>query len=236
MRSFIVMGMFLASFASMAGNDYREDRSLSIDAQGLEAMRIDAGAGSLDVQGIDGLEEIEVRATIVVPDTTDEKARKHIEKAMELSLERRGDEATLISDFDNGFWGNGMGASIDLEVRCPTDVYLTIDDGSGSVEVVDVAGGVSIDDGSGSINVRNVGSVFIDDGSGSIDVEFASGDVEIIDGSGSIDVRSVNGSVIIDDGSGKIRVSDVEHDLTIVDDGSGSVSIANVKGNVAQDT
>jgi len=236
MRSFIVMGMFLASFASMAGNDYHEDRELGIDAGGLEAMRIEAGAGTLDVQGIDGLTNIEVSATIVVPDTTDDKAKEHIEKAMELSLTRDGNEATLVSDFDNGFWGNGMGASIDLEVRCPAGVELNIDDGSGSLEVRGVVGGISIDDGSGSIDVSKVGSVFIDDGSGSIDVESASGDVSIIDGSGSIDVRAVEGSVTIDDGSGRIRVSDVENDLIIVDDGSGSVSISNVRGNVAQDT
>jgi len=236
MRSFIVMGMFLASFASMAGNDYRENRDLAIDAAGLDTIRIDAGAGSLDVKGVEGLAEIEVKATIVVPDTTAEKAQNHIDKAMELSLARDGDEAILVSGFDNGFWGNGMNASIDLEVRCPAGIDLYIDDGSGSLEVTDTRAAVTIDDGSGSIDVSNVGDLSIDDGSGSIDVSFATGDVSIIDGSGSIDVRSVGGSVTIDDGSGTIRVSDVENDVIIVDDGSGGVSIANVKGNVEQDT
>ncbi len=236
MRSFVVMAMFLASFSHAAWTDYEEVRELSLDADGIEELDIRAGAGSLDVQGVEGQGSIVVTATIVVADADEDEAAKIIAKRMELSLDERDGKAILKSDFDSGFMGAGPNARIDLEVRIPSGLNLAIDDGSGSIDVRDIAAGVKIDDGSGSIDVENVASLYIDDGSGSIDVERVAGDVEVEDGSGSINVRGVSGSVTIDDGSGSIKVSDVEEDLVIVDDGSGGLKFSDIRGTVKQDT
>ena len=236
MRSFIVMAMFLASFASAAWKDYTEVRDLELDSNGIDRLEIDAGAGSMDIKGVAGLNRIVVKATVVVPDADDDDAIKLIEKRLKLSLDRNGGQAKLDSWFEEGFFGNGSGARIDLEISMPTGIDVSIDDGSGSIDVSDIAAAVSIDDGSGSIDLQNVGKVIIDDGSGSIDVSNAAGDVSIVDGSGSITVRSVDGSVSIDDGSGGINVNDVEGDLIIVDDGSGGLSFSNVRGTVEQDS
>ncbi len=236
MRSFIVMAMFLASFANAAWNEYTEVRDLKIDAKGIDILEIDAGAGNMDVKGVAGLENIVVKATVIVPDADADDAMKVIEKKMKLSLDRKDNHAKLDSWFEDGFFGKGSSARIDLEVSVPTGVDVSIDDGSGSIEVNDIAAAVSIDDGSGSIDLRNVANVNIDDGSGSIEISNVAGDVSIVDGSGSINVRSVTGSVTIDDGSGGIDVSDVGQDLIIVDDGSGEFRFADVRGTVHQDT
>jgi DUF4097 and DUF4098 domain-containing protein YvlB len=236
MRSFIVMAMFVVSLAHAGWSDYEEVRNLDLDADGVSQLSIKAGAGSMDVTGVRGLDKIAVKATVVVPDTDEDKAVKVIEKKMTLSLDQQGSEAQLDAWFDDGSMGFGSNAHIVLEVSVPQGLSVNIDDGSGSLNVRDVAGDVTIDDGSGSIDVDNVASLKIDDGSGSIDVENASGDVSIVDGSGSISVVHVKGSVTIDDGSGSIKVSDVENDLIIIDDGSGSLSISDVRGSVDQET
>lgn len=236
MRSFIVMAMFAASLAHAGWSDYEEVRNLDLDADGVSQLSITAGAGSMDVTGVSGLDKISVKATIVVPDTDEDEAVNVIEKKMTLSLDQQGSEAQLDAWFDDGFMGSGSNAHIVLEVSVPQGLAVNIDDGSGSLDVRDVAGDVTIDDGSGSIDVDNVANLKIDDGSGSIDVENASGDVSIVDGSGSISVVHVKGSVTIDDGSGSIKVSDVENDLIIVDDGSGSLSFSDVRGSVDQET
>jgi hypothetical protein len=235
MRSLIAMAIFLASFASAAASDYEETRDLTVDASGVETLIIDVGAGSLDVAGVDGLDTIEVKAVIVIADADEEDGRKIIEKNLVLTLGRDGSRAELESEFDNGFWGSNSSGRVDLEVRAPSTLAVSIDDGSGSMDVSNFSADVSIDDGSGSIDVQNVGALKIDDGSGSIDVSGATGDVYINDGSGSIAVDAVGGSVTIDDGSGSIRVSDVAEDLIIVDDGSGSVSFSDVRGTVDQE-
>ena len=236
MRSIIVIAMFAASLAQAEWADYEEVRDMDLDVDGISQLSIKAGAGSMDVTGVSGLDKISVRATIVVPNADEDDALNVIEKKMTLTLDQKGSEARLNAWFDDGFMGIGSNAHIVLEVSVPQGLSVNIDDGSGSLDVIDVAGDVTIDDGSGSIDVKNVANLKIDDGSGSIDVDDVSGDVSIVDGSGSISVDHVKGSVTIDDGSGSIKISDVENDVIILDDGSGSVRITNVRGSVDQET
>lgn len=218
MRGFIVMTMFVASLALPGWTDYEELRDLDLGSDGISRLSIKAGAGSMDVAGVDGLNRITVKATIVVPDTNEDDALKIIAKDMTLSLQRKHGEARLEAWFDSGFMGFGTDSHIDLEISVPQSMA------------------VSIDDGSGLIDVSNVADLKIVDGSGSIDIVNVAGDVSIVDGSGSISVRHIAGSVTIDDGSGSIRVSDVENDLIIIDDGSGSLSFSDIRGTVEQET
>ena len=231
MRSFIVMAMFAASLAHAGWSDYEEVRDLELDAGGVSNFFVDAGAGSMTINGDAGAKSITVTATIQVDENDQEKAREIIAKRLTLTLDRDGDSAVLKSYFKHGIWG-GTDGSVKLEIVMPAGIPLCIDDGSGSILIEDVGSDVEIDDGSGSLKIYNVGAVDIDDGSGSIDIENASGDVAIVDGSGSITINKVGGSVTIDDGSGSINVRDVENDLIIEEDGSGGLTVADVRGNV----
>ena len=237
MRKTTIVAILSLSASGVAVADYEEVRELSVDTRGIDMLDVDAGAGSLDIVGVAGTNEITVTATIYVPGRNDERARKKIEEDMTLSLEKDSDTAILKAYFDNGAWSFGDSPYIALEIRVPESLHLVVDDGSGSVEVSNVKGDISMDDGSGSLVMTDVGgNVGIDDGSGSIRIRNVGGDLTINDGSGSIDVRGVAGSVVIDDGSGSIDVSDVEEDLIIVDDGSGGVDYSNIRGRVEQDT
>ena len=235
MRSFIVIAMFTASLAHAGWSDFEEVRDLELNAAGVSDFFIDAGAGSMTVQGDAKADSIKVTATIQVDESDEDKAREIIAKRLTLSLERDGDRVVLQSFFESSGWG-GSDGSVALEVVMPAGIPLRVDDGSGSIIIEDVVSDVEIDDGSGSLKIYNVGAVDVDDGLGSIVIENASGDVEIVDGSGSITVNKVGGSVTIDDGSGSINVSDVDKDLIIEEDGSGGISVSDVRGTVEQDT
>lgn len=236
MRSLIVIAMFTASLAHAAWNGYTEDRDLEIDTDGVSSFEIDAGAGSLVVTGVEDLHKILVTATINVPDKDADDAQELIEKELRLSLEKVRDEARLKAFFEDHSWGWGDAPSVDLDVQVPYGLALVVDDGSGSMKIIDVNSDIAVDDGSGSLRIEGAASVAIDDGSGSITVVGVSGDVEIEDGSGSITVEHVGGSVTIDDGSGGINVDDVEHDLVIIDDGSGGLNASNVRGIIDNDS
>ena len=236
MRSLIVMAMFTVSLAHAGWTDYEEVRDLDLDANGISQLTINAGAGSMDVIGVAGLDKITVKATIVIPNEDEDDAGRIIEKRMRLSLQEKSGEAELEAWFKSGLMSFGSSPYIVLEVNVPRGMAVNIDDGSGSIDIVDLAGDISIDDGSGSIDIRNVAHVRIDDGSGSIDLVNANGDVWITDGSGSISVEHVQGSVTIDDGSGSIEVIDIDNDLIIVDDGSGSLRFSDIRGMVDADT
>jgi len=231
MRGFVVMAMFAASLAHAAWKEHTELRDLQLSAAGVTILEVDTGAGSLTIRGLPDTHDIAVKAIIRVPGEDADSARKIMASDMKLVLDKARDHARLKATFDGRFWDNDHG-SIDLEVEMPADLALSVNDGSGSIDISDVEGFVTIEDGSGSVIVNNVGDLRIDDGSGSIKVSTASGDVSIDDGSGGITVRHVGGDVIIDDGSGGIDVVDVEHDLIIVDDGSGSLSVSDVRGTV----
>ena len=224
--------------------DVKMEKTLSVPSENLSILGIDAGAGSLEIIGVDNATEIQVEAKIV---TTKEKD-------FTLTLDTSGSTAYLVAEHNShsGFW-NGSSPSIDLVVTMPKSLLLDIEDGSGEIQISDVNNDIKIVDGSGSTNINNIkgnvdikdgsgsivmaqigGNVNIDDGSGSITIANVNGDLSIQDGSGGIDVLEVDGTVTIDDGSGDIDVNRAGG-LKIVESGSGGLEVANVTGEVEID-
>ena len=214
------------------GNDYVEVRDLRLDAADLDSLAIEAGAGSLTVSGDPGGSEILVTATITVPGSKEDKARKTIESDMTLELRREGDRAVISSYFGQGASGAGViNRPSLLRLRCRISWVSPSTTGRGRSAWRGSGATFQVNDGSGSLAMSDVGgAVTVEDGSGSITIERAGGDVRVVDGSGSIKVAHVTGSVIIDDGSGGINVNDVSEDLIIEDDGSGGLSFARIEG------
>ena len=232
---------------------FETTKTLSLPAQGLSRFELRTGAGSLTVTGRDGLTSIEVEAKVVARGVRDENMERYLKDRVELTLEKRGDVAVLVSRVrDAGFiFRFGGDDRIDLTVAVPKTLALMIDDGSGEILVEDmaaavriddgsgavrverVAGAVRVDDGSGDVVVRNIeGDLTIDDGSGDVEVYDVTGAVSVDDGSGEIVIRRVGGLVTVDDGSGDIDIEDVEKDVRLISTGSGDVSISGEKGRV----
>jgi len=213
---------------------FETSKTLSLPAEGLRQLRIDSGAGRLNVTGVDSLTTIEVTAEIYAGGESEKDMADFIKDHVELSLEKRGDRAVLMSGIEGHFHlFFSSDARINLTVRVPKSLAIEIDDGSGDMTVEDIAADVSIEDGSGGIRVERVaGDLRIEDSSGELDVEEVGGDVSIDDGSGSITVADVKGSVTVDDGSGSIDIDRVGRDVIIQDSGSGGVHIGRVDGRV----
>ncbi|MFC3032645.1 DUF4097 family beta strand repeat-containing protein [Pseudoalteromonas fenneropenaei] len=206
--------------------DVRETEQLQLDATGLRGLVADTDAGDISIEGVEGLDKVEILAKI---QTTD--ARGYL-----ITLERDGDKAQLIAKARGkepaGFaWYSGNSPRIDLVVRVPQGFTLDLDDDSGDIAISGLQGDITIEDDSGDIVLSGGAKVTIHDDSGDILVSNATGDVSIEDGSGDMLVKNIKGSVYINDGSGDIHI-DGANGLTIADAGSGDLSIHNVKGNV----
>ena len=65
--------------AAWDDDDYRETRELTLAADGVDELTIDAGAGSMVLEGESGTDEIDVRATVIVAGVDDDDARRYIE-------------------------------------------------------------------------------------------------------------------------------------------------------------
>ncbi|MDH5590012.1 MAG: hypothetical protein OEZ65_06605 [Gemmatimonadota bacterium] len=206
--------------------DFEATREAVVGVSGSELLRIVAGSGGLDVEGVEGLGEIRVVARACA-------TREADLDQLQVTLDSGSGEVLLSAHYpDVDGWRIGSRvASLDLKVQVPRGMAMDVEDSSGSMEIVG-SGALRIDDGSGSITVRDaLGDVDIDDGSGSVDVFGVRGDLVLEDGSGSLEIRDVTGAVRIDDGSGGVDVSDIGGDLTIRD-GSGSISARRIEGNL----
>jgi len=232
MRILIVI-LFLSVF--IFASNHVEERVLNLSADSITELDIECGAGFLKVSAEPNMDEIKVTAEIVAEKSSAEKFEKTIKKYLELSLDKRGKRAFLISKFENvrSFFSGNANIQVNLTVQIPENINLKIDDGSGSIEIETAKGHIEIEDGSGSISIKHIeGNIDIDDGSGIIKVEDAKGDVVIDDGSGSIDISDIVGDVEISDGSGSISIDNVENDVIINNSGSGGVRISDVKGKI----
>ncbi len=208
-----------------------ETRHLELSAESIQTLKIQCGSGFLTIIGVKGIDRIKATAQIEVKGVPENEFQKYLEKQLLLSLEKRGRDAVLQADIRKSFLRK-IEATINLTVKLPRTLAVTIDDGSGAIMVTNLAGGLQLDDDSGSIDIVNLaGKLKIADGSGRIVIEDVRGDVEVQDGSGHININLVKGNVSITDGSGSIVVQDIDGSVTITD-GSGSIEIQEVTQDV----
>jgi DUF4097 and DUF4098 domain-containing protein YvlB len=258
-----VLMSIVALPATAADCDHSKPLDATLQVDGARSIEIVAEAGSLTIDGRDGADQVIVEGRACA------SSEKRL-GGIELVTRREGDRLVVVAKIDDNDSGWRNYARLDLTISVPADLPLEVDDGSGEtrirnvaaldlvdgsggIDVADVAanvrirdgsgeidlervgGEVDIDDGSGSLSLRDIGSLSsLVDGSGEIDIAGVRGDVRIRDdGSGGIDIRDVTGSVLIgSDGSGSIRVTSVGGDLTVQSDGSGTISVDDVKGTV----
>ena len=224
---------------------HEAQRSANVDAAGARLLELDAGSGSLRIEGKRGITRVTIRGRACASDQ---------DLLDDIKLEARRDGGSVVvraNVRDNNDWSfHGREyARLDVVMEVPEGMAANIDDGSGSIELLHL-GNVDLDDGSGEITAEDLGDVRIDDGSGEIhltdmrgrvDIKDGSGEItlrniagaiEIDDGSGEIDVRLAKGNVRISDSSGGISVADVGGDFIVDDDGSGGIDYDNVRGRI----
>jgi DUF4097 and DUF4098 domain-containing protein YvlB len=237
MKFLSVLGLLVIFAFATASADYKTTNNLTFNTDGIDEFVIDCGSGFLEIEGVDGLQQIEVDAEIIIEGVSRSKGEKIVDRDMVLKIESRGDRAILTSSFDNhNTWGSLFGGSwnqaINLKIRVPRQMNMNIDDGSGYIYIENINGDIEIDDGSGEMALRNIeGNLYIDDGSGEMSLRDITGRVDIDDGSGEIEIRNITGDVEIDDGSGDIFAGKVDGSI-VISDGSGDIDVSRITGDV----
>jgi DUF4097 and DUF4098 domain-containing protein YvlB len=222
----LLTGCIVIAKPSRANVELEEE--LAIAASDIKHLDIAAGAGELRVVGSDTAQDISVKAHIY---TTSSRLEDY-----DLSLKRNGDKAYLVAKHNNtsGSW-IGSSPHIDITVTAPSNLRLTIDDGSGDMWVNNFNGKINVKDGSGDIEITSTnGELEVNDGSGSIKLNDIVGNLDINDGSGELLISNIQGNVDIDDGSGQISASNVDGYIN-VKDGSGDMTIRNISGEAIID-
>jgi hypothetical protein len=242
----------LAPATSLAWGDgckFRADRAAGVDAKGIEKVVIRAGAGDMKVVGRSNAVRVEARGQACA-------GKQELLDVAQLTVRREGTivyvETALPQNNDGGwnFGKDGDYAYIDLGIALPSNVpveaidssgdtviedlgALTMQDSSGDLEIMRIAGAVDVGDSSGDLRIDEAGSVRVRDSSGDIEIENVRGNVEVVnDSSGDMHVHQVAGNVHVEqDSSGSIRAEDVRGSVRVDSDSSGDIYAGRVGGD-----
>ena len=217
--------------SAQSNGDYTAPRNAVVSTAGARVIKVEAGAGFLNINGRTGISEVRVHGVATA------SSRRLLDE-IKLVAERRGDMVFIkmeVPDQNRGFWDFVHGdyqQALDLTIDVPISVPLDVSDGSGALKIKGT-GPVRLTDGSGDLEVSGItGNVHITDGSGNIVISGIDGDVDVDDGSGNIDANNVTGNFTVGaDGSGNIDVSGVSGTMRVDDDGSGEIHVNRVGGD-----
>jgi hypothetical protein len=250
--SAIIVAVLIPKTGNAQDYRYSAPRNATVNAAGARLIRVEAGAGFLHINGRPNTSEVRVTGVAGA------SSRRLLDE-IKLIAVREGDVVRIkmdVPDQDRGFfdmirgdWQQALDLTIDVPINVPLEVEdgsgetvirgtnaVTVDDGSGDLELKGITGNVKVHDGSGNISLSGIdGDVYVDDGSGNISANNVTGNFTVgDDGSGGIDVEGVSGTMRVDDkGSGSIHVSRVGGDFIVGDKGSGGIEFDTVKGRVS---
>lgn len=251
----LTAGLTAGLAAAAEGERCRRRDTLELSGAATGSLRVESGAGAVEVVGESGRSGFRVTAELCASDPA-------LLEGLGVSLAGGRLDTSYPSE---GLGWQGGYARIGLTVRVPTatDIVLVdrsgraevsdvgqvrvedgsgalsvrrvagaeIEDGSGALLVEDVAGEVVVRDGSGRLTLRRVGPARVRDGSGGVTVEGVAGSLEVEDGSGDLDLREIAGEVTIEDTSGSIEVAGAGGTVLIESDGGGGVSVRDIEGD-----
>lgn len=213
MRQFLVAFLLIAlPFVTGAEEcRYSAPRNADLDAAGLQNLVLKLGSSDLDIQGVQGLNKIEVRGTACA-------SEQAWLKDLQIGASSNGGHAAVAvvnnnDGHDFNFFGSNY-AYLKLHVRVPASLAINVDTGSGDTQADNLA---SLDFESGS------GDLIADHIAGALTLQLGSADVRA-NGVGSVNLRGT--------GSGDVHANDVQGNVQADHSGSGDLSFGNVRGGV----
>ena len=125
-----------------------------------------------------------------------------------------------------------------LRIAMPAGGNIAMRNAIGPVRGGDLAGTLSVDTGSGNVQIAShSGQLLIDTGSGDVILGSAKGETSVDTGSGDVLIRRLVGNGSVDTGSGDVTIQKVSAGKLAIDTGSGDVTVQDgVAGRVLADT
>lgn len=115
-----------------------------------------------------------------------------------------------------------------LRIALPAGSNVVVRNVVGAVRGGNLEGTLTVDTGSGRVEIgSHAGRLTVDTGSGDVVVGSATGETRIDTGSGDVVVRKLVGNGVMDTGSGDVTVENVSAGKLSVDTGSGDVTVRN---------
>ena len=182
----LIGGLLLWSFYGdrAGGTSVFED---SIESGPEPVVRLTNGAGRVRLEGVEGLENVEITARRYARGRNPAAAK---ENATGVPVEvASGDSGIEISS------GGGGGTGVDYELRVPTGSTVEVESSAGDVEVSGLDNNATVRTENGDVTVEDVqGAIVVETLSGDVtvgDVSTETGDAEITVVSGDLELRDL---------------------------------------------
>jgi hypothetical protein len=216
----------------------------SIESGPEPVVRLANGPGRVRVEGVEGLETVEITARRYARGRNPAAAK---ENATGVPVEvASGDSGIEISS------GGGGGIGVDYELRVPSGSAVAVESSAGDVEVSGVDNNATVRTESGDITVEDVqGSIVVEALSGDVtvgEVSTETGDAEITVGSGDLELRHLvvgilearveTGDVVVSgrfSGSGRVLVETGSIDVRIPPEDARELTFETRVGEISRD-
>jgi hypothetical protein len=227
--SLLAAALTVATPAFAWGTDcaFTAERRVDLDAASVAQLELRTGAGDLEVRGEPGLTKVTAVGRACA-------SSQELLDGVQLVRSDTGGHplvATQMPESDGGWFGDNY-AHMDLDVRVPQKIVITLQDSSGDASVTNV-NAVDATDSSGDLTIRDIAtSVRVDDSSGDVKISQAGVVTISHDSSGDLDINGIGGNVTVDnDSSGDIEIDDVRGNAIVRSDSSGSIEFDRITGN-----
>jgi hypothetical protein len=160
----------------------------SIDTGPEPVVRLTNGPGRVSIEGVDGLENVEINAKRYARGRNTAAAK---ENAAEVPVESSFGEDSALEISSDG----GGGTGVDYALRVPQGSVVEVESEAGDVEISSLDNSVTVHAESGDVSVEDVrGSIVIEAVQGDVTVESVStetGNAEVTVGSGDLEIENL---------------------------------------------
>ncbi|AEE96464.1 DUF4097 family beta strand repeat-containing protein [Mahella australiensis] len=231
-----INGNFSTGFEFNTGTPAYEEKghkAFYVGKSGI--LSIEADNVELNVEGADVPQiQIDYAKQIFGKNIAQDEAQDIMDQ-MSVIIEQKGEEVHIKADTRKGM-NSGINISnrlIVLDIKLPTDMRMTIDNGNGVIKIKDMAGDVDIDNGNALIDLTDVsGNVGIDTGNGAMRLASGNiGDLSVKSGNGLVELslgKLTGNSYDITTGNGMVQ-------LTVPQDIAADFEITTARGAVDSD-
>lgn len=153
--------------------------SRRIPVEGRTSITIVGTNGTISIQGQEGLAEVTIRGRRTVLAETRREAEAYLPRVQAVVTSRLHD-IWIATDAPKDTGGRSY--RVDYEVSVPTEFMVTLQNGNGAVEVLNLAGEVRVENGNGNVVLDGLrGSSWVSLGNGDIraDVTLPAGGVAV---------------------------------------------------------
>lgn len=220
----VLSGIILFAASGFATNEAEKTLKVS----DLHRLVIENAAGNTDLSGAE-MSEIKIES-------------KHIKWDEECELTTAEENGLLtIKIKENKSWWDFFSSAdceTNLQILTPQKLNLTVNSGSGNVQIKNVSGNHRVNIGSGNLNLVNgeLASLVAKSGSGDLEISADLKDIDIMVGSGNIDLTyqkaPTDGTARLKSGSGNATLVMPKKSKIKVDFTAGS---GNLNSQLAQD-